>query len=211
MTDVILYLHGFASGPGSTKGRALADRFGALGVPFERADLTPGEGGFERSTPLTMLAEAERLVALHRPRVVMGSSLGGFLAALLASRDPSMERIVLLAPAFRLFERWRERVSPEEQRRWRAEGLPVYHYGSSRERRIAWAFMEDAAKVPAYPEVRVPALCLAGRRDELVPLADVEQFVAMTPTARLVVLDDTHELLASIDRIFDETRSFLGL
>src|SRR6266568_1693719 len=70
---VILYLHGFASGPGSTKGRALEARFTALGVPFQRADLTPGADGFERSTPLTMLAEAERLVALHRPRVLMGS------------------------------------------------------------------------------------------------------------------------------------------
>src|ERR671930_2148805 len=86
---MILYLHGFASGPSSAKGCALAERFAAIGVPFERADLTPGEDGFERSTPLTMLAEAEGLASRLRPRAVIGSSLGGYLAALMASRGGS--------------------------------------------------------------------------------------------------------------------------
>lgn len=208
---VILYLHGFASGPSSAKGRAFEARFGALGVPFHRADLTPGDQGFERSTPLTMLAEAERLVALHRPTVLMGSSLGGYLSALLASHHPSIERVVLLAPAFRLFERWRARVSPEEERRWRAEGLLVDHHVTGTRRRLGWAFLDDAARLPAYPLVTVPSLCLAGRHDELVPLADVERFVAMTPGARLVALDDGHELVASVDRIFEEARKFLGV
>ncbi len=232
---MILYLHGFASGPGSAKGRALEARFAARGVALHRADLTPGEAGFERSTPLTMLAEAERLVALHRPRALMGSSLGGYLAALAASRlargaaagggrgagpasegapapggpAPSIERIVLLAPAFRLFERWRARLTAEEEARWRREGLDVWHHASSRSRRLGWAFLEDAATLPAYPDVRIPALCLAGRRDEVVPLADVERFAALTPTARLVALEDGHELLESIDRIFEEAWSFL--
>jgi hypothetical protein len=31
----------------------------------------------------------------------------------------------------------------------------------------------------------------------------------MTPTARLVALDDGHELIASIDRIFEEAWAFL--
>ncbi len=208
---MILYLHGFASGPDSVKGRALAERFAALAVPFVRADLTPGEDGFERSTPLTMLAEVERLTALHRPRVIMGSSLGGYLAALAAARHPELERAVLLAPAFRLFDRWRERLSPEDERVWRERGLEVDHFASGRRRRLAWSFMEDAAGLPAYPEVRVPVLCLAGRRDALVPLEDVERFVALTPSARLVVLEDGHELLASVDRIFDEARAFLAL
>jgi pimeloyl-ACP methyl ester carboxylesterase len=232
---VILYLHGFASGSGSTKGRALEARFAARGVPFHRADLTPGEGGFERSTPRTMLAETERLVAAYRPRVLMGSSLGGYLAALAASRVASsggaggghagasgeseagaapgstsaIGRIVLLAPAFRLFERWRGRLSPADEARWREEGLEVFHHASGRKRRLGWGFMEDAATLPAFPEVRVPTLCLAGRRDEVVPLEDVERFVALTREARLVVLEDGHELVASIDRIFEEAWAFV--
>lgn len=221
---MILYLHGFASGPGSTKGRALQSRFAARGVPFHRADLTPGEMGFERSTPLTMLAEAERLVAAHRPRVLMGSSLGAYIAALLVSRMTSgenegdaasggplvsIERIVLLAPAFRIFERWRGRLTPQEEGRWRQEGLEVWHHAAQRKRRLGWSFMEEASGLPAYPDVHLPTLCLAGRRDEVVPLEDVERFAALSPQARLIVLDDGHELLQSVDRIFEEARAFL--
>jgi alpha-beta hydrolase superfamily lysophospholipase len=206
----VLYLHGFASGPGSYKGRALAGHLEAAGIPVVLADLTPGEDGFERSTPLTMLAEVERLVALHRPRALVGSSLGGYLAALAAASGAPVERLVLLAPAFRLFERWRARLAAEDERRWRSEGLLVHHFATNRPRRLGWRFMEDAATLPPFPAVRLPALCLAGRRDELVPLEDVERFVALTPSARLVVLDDAHELLASLDRICDEALRFLG-
>ncbi len=206
---MILYLHGFASGPSSHKGTALEQRFAALGVGFVRADLTPGDDGFERATPLTMLSEVERLATAHRPRFLMGSSLGGWLAAVAASRDPAVERLVLLAPAFRLHERWMASLSPEEERRWRREGLPVQHHATGRERRVPWAFMEDAAKLPAFPEVRVPTLCIAGSRDTTVPLEDVAEFVERTPRARLVTLDDGHELAASVDRIFEEARDFL--
>jgi pimeloyl-ACP methyl ester carboxylesterase len=208
----VLYLHGFASGPGSAKGVALAARFARRGVRVFRADLTPGEDGFERSTPLTMLAEAERAAEAVRPRFVVGSSLGGWLAALLAARRPSVERVVLLAPAFRLRERWLARLSPAELERWRAEGAEVDHHASGRRRRLGWAFLEDAGRLPDWPDVRAPALCIAGRRDELVPLEDVERFVALAPaTRRLVALDDGHELLASVDRIFEEARGFLGV
>ena len=50
---------------------------------------------------------------------------------------------------------------------------------------------------------------LAGARDESVPLADVEAWVERTPTARLVVVDDGHELGASLDRIASEAWAFL--
>jgi len=53
---VILYLHGFASGPGSTKARAVAEGLASDGLEVVRADLTPGPEGFERSTPSSMLA-----------------------------------------------------------------------------------------------------------------------------------------------------------
>jgi hypothetical protein len=58
--------------------------------------------------------------------------------------------------------------------------------------------------------VRVPTLCIAGRRDETVPLEDVAAFVARTPTARMLEVDDGHELALSLDRIFEEARAFLG-
>lgn len=208
---MLLYLHGFASGPSSFKARELARRFTASGVAVDVPDLTPGEDGFERSSPASMLAVAEaRLASGSPPHALVGSSLGGYLSAVAASRDPAIERLVLLAPAFRLFDRWSARLTPAELEDWRANGLETMHYASGRPRRIGWQFFEGARGWPAFPEVRVPTLCIAGTRDETVPIADVEAFVARTPSARLVAVDDGHELAASIDRIYEETAAFLA-
>jgi hypothetical protein len=208
---VLLYLHGFASGPSSHKARVLSRRFAEAGVRVEVPDLTPGADGFERSSPSSMLAVAEALLAdAAPPHAVIGSSLGGYLAAVAAARDPSVERLVLLAPAFRLFERWSARLAPADLAGWRANGLETMHYATNRMRRIGWQFLEDARGFPAFPDVRVPTLCIAGTRDETVPIADVEAFVARTPSARLVAVDDGHDLAASLDLIFREARSFLA-
>ncbi len=208
---MLLYLHGFASGPSSHKARVLSERFAALGIPMTIPDLTPGEDGFERSSPSSMLAVAEAaLAAGPPPHAILGSSLGGYLAAVIASRDPTVERLVLMAPAFRLFERWSARLTPGQLAEWRALGLETMHFASGRRRRIGWQFFEDAKWYPAFPEVRVPALCIAGRRDDTIPFADVEAFVTRTPSARLVAVDDGHDLAASLDRIFQEAQAFLA-
>jgi uncharacterized protein len=209
---VILYLHGFASGPGSVKARAVSEALAQDGHTVIRLDLTPGPDGFERSTPTSMLAVVEEAVrAAPGPVALVGSSLGGWLAALAASRNPAVERLFLLAPAFRLHERWTRRIGPEGVDRWRREGsVEVHHHATNRPRRIGWAFFEDAARWPAFPEVRVPALCIAGRRDELVALEDVATWVERTPGARLVEVDDGHELAASLERITAEARAFLA-
>jgi pimeloyl-ACP methyl ester carboxylesterase len=208
---MIAYLHGFASGPASTKGRILAERFAADGVHLARPDLTPGADGFERSTVSSMLRVVEELLSGGEPpHVLVGSSMGGYLAALLAARDARIERLVLLAPAFRMAARWRGRLSPEALERFRTEGsLEVLHYGTRTERRIGYQLLESLDACAEYPDVTVPTLCMAGQRDDVVPLADVERFVARTKSARLLVLDDGHELTASIDRIWEETRAFV--
>jgi len=208
---VIVYLHGFASGPSSRKAGALHDAFAAEGRRVEVPDLTPGRDGFERSTPLSMLGEAQAVLgAAPGPHALIGSSLGGYLSALQASHDPRIARLVLLAPAFRLFERWEARLSPAERAGWRERGLEVDHYATSTRRRLGWQFHEVASGLPAFPVVKVPALVVAGRRDESIPLEDIEAWVARTPSARLVVVDDGHELAGSLELIQREALDFLG-
>ncbi len=208
---MVFYLHGFASGPGSTKATAISAGLAEDGITPVRLDLTPGPDGFERSTPSSMLAVAEEaLRAAAGPHTLIGSSLGGWLAALAASRNPAVERLVLLAPAFRLHERWSRRLTPAELAAWERDGsVEVHHHATNRPRRIGWGFFSDAARHPAFPEVRVPALCIAGRRDETVPLEDVRAWVERTPGAILEVVDDGHELTAVLPRVVERTRAFL--
>jgi pimeloyl-ACP methyl ester carboxylesterase len=207
---VLVYLHGFASGPSSRKACALRDALAAQGVRLEVPDLTPGPDGFERSTPGSMLGVARQVLGeAPGPHALVGSSLGGYLSALQASGDPRIARLVLLAPAFRLFDRWNARLTAGELEAWRTDGLEVDHFATGTRRRLGWSFHQGAAGLPPFPAVTVPALVIAGSRDQSIPLEDIEAWVARTPTARLVVVDDGHELAGSLGLIEREAFDFL--
>ena len=75
---MILYLHGFTSGPQSVKARALGTRMRerGLGEKFLSPQLP--------AAPREAIALAENLIARHGVTTVVGSSLGGYYATWLA-------------------------------------------------------------------------------------------------------------------------------
>ena len=203
----IVYLHGFASGPGSGKAQFFRGRFEERGVPFEIPQLD--EGDFENMTVSTMLRVIDR--AVHGDRVIMmGSSLGGYLAALYAARHANVERLVLLAPAFEFPKRWRERYG-EQLAAWKRVGsLPFFHYSFKGERPLAYGFVEDAAKYEDDPDFAQPALVLHGINDPVVPIEVSRNFCARHPDSRLYELDSAHELTDVLDSLWVQTASFPG-
>jgi uncharacterized protein len=141
----------------------------------------------------------------------MGSSLGGYLAALIAVRRPSkIDRLVLLAPAFNLFERWTTESGPEQLATWKKDGeVPVFHYGSGSEKFIGHQFIEEAAEFEPFPNFQQDALIFHGVDDPVVPVQFSESFAASHPNASLIRLQSGHELTDVVDEIWIETESFL--
>ena len=70
---MILYLHGFASGPGSAKGRALEERFAAEGVALRRADLTPGERTMRATSPPSSSGISQSRITMSGAKVRIAS------------------------------------------------------------------------------------------------------------------------------------------
>ena len=206
MTHVV-YLHGFASSPLSSKAQFFRRKFAACGVPMEIPQLD--EGRFEELTISGQLRVIERTVG-ERPAILMGSSLGGYLAALYAARHPSqIERMVLLAPAFQFPRRWRERYSPED---WKREGsIPVFHYGEGRERRLGYQFAEDAAQYEDEPEFSQPALILHGVQDSVVPAQISSAYAARHPNVELVLLESGHELTDVLEPMWLKISDYLSV
>jgi len=204
----IVYLHGFASSPHSSKTQFFKRKFDALGVPFEAPQLD--EGNFERLTITGQLAVVERAVA-GRPAVLMGSSLGGYLAALYATRHPGeVERMVLLAPAFQFASRWRARFRAQDLELWKQQGsAPFFHYGYQSGQRLGYSFVEDADRYEDAPDFGQPALILHGSEDPVVPAAISREFAAERPNVRLYLLPSGHELTDVLPGLWKETSRFL--
>jgi pimeloyl-ACP methyl ester carboxylesterase len=131
---------------------------------------------------------------------------------LAAARHPERVRgLVLFAPAFGFGARWEAREGAEAMARWRARGtVPVHHYGAGREMPLAIDLLDDARRHPPAPDSRVPTLVFAGRRDESVPLADVERWTAGRPDCELIVFDSGHELTDVLDPMWTRAVRFLA-
>ena len=204
----LAYLHGFASGPGSTKARVFQARFAERGVELAVPDLAPD---FTNMTISSMLAIVGGLLDAG-PTVLFGSSLGGYLATLAAARRPDrVPALVLMAPAFDFAARWERSVGDTTMAKWRRRGTaPVYHYGRDREEPLSIALLDDARTFEAEPDPSCPALVLHGRRDDSVPIAAAETFVARRPDRRrLVAYDAGHELTEVLDALWAESVAFL--
>ena len=59
--------------------------------------------------------------------------------------------------------------------------------------------------------VHQPALIFQGLRDASVDYRTVEAFAQARPGVTLSLLDDDHQLIASLPRMWDSIRGFLGL
>ncbi len=209
MTRVV-YLHGFASSPHSSKAQFFRRRFAERGVPMEIPQLD--EGRFEELSISGQLAVIERAVG-DQPAILIGSSLGGYLAALYAARHQSrIERVVLLAPAFQFPRRWRERYSEQEWQRWKREGsTPVFHYGEGQQRRLGYQFVEDAARYEDEPEFPQPALILHGVRDTVVPADISRAYAARLANTKLVLFESGHELTDVLEPMWVQVTTFLNV
>ena len=107
----LIYLHGFASGPMSGKAQFFQRRFGEIAVDMEIPDLS--EGHFETLTISGQLRVIERAAIGQDDVRLIGSSMGGYLAALYAARHPEVSRVMLMAPAFGFARRWPLRLGEE--------------------------------------------------------------------------------------------------
>lgn len=207
MTRVV-YLHGFASGPPSTKAQFFRRRFEERGVACEVPQLDRGD--FEGLTITGQLGVIDRAVEGDRVTLV-GSSLGGYVAALYAARHKNIERLVLLAPAFQFPSRWKARYSEADLAEWKRTGSRgFFHYSFKADRQLGYGFVDDALQYEDEPDFPQPALILHGVDDVVVPPEASEQFAVNHPNAALKLVKSGHELTDVLEQLWAETAMFLG-
>jgi len=203
----ILYLHGFASSPRSRKARFFQEKLHAEGYSVETLDLAPGD--FEHLTLTSQLAVVEA-AAQGKPVILIGSSMGGYLAALFAQTHPEVARLLLLAPAFAFYALWVNELGPERMAEWRKNGtIPVFHYGEGREMDLRYALVEDAQLYDPFPVFPQPCMIFHGTQDAVVPVSMSQKCASGATNVSLKLLASGHELTDVLDEIWKDAKPFL--
>ena len=199
----LLYLHGFASGPLTEKGNRLRERLDGSYRSYEIPDLEAGD-----FPGLTMDLIQERAVAAAEslprdglPLVVVGSSLGGYTAALLAARGrlPRLAGLVLIAPAFGFVTSFAARLGPAQIAAWLNTGSrPFWHHGAQAEVPLGVAFHHSCVGLPDLPGAPgVPVAVLHGRQDETVDYRGSVTYATTHPGVELHLVEGDHRLTES--------------
>jgi pimeloyl-ACP methyl ester carboxylesterase len=163
-----------------------------------------------------MVTQVSQLLATLPPGRVslVGSSLGAFVALQVAERDPDrIDRLVLLAPALDFSGNRLKDLGDRGLDEWqRTDTLNVFHYAYGRMMPVRFSLYEDAARYDAlHATVPRPIQVFQGRRDAAVSPETVQRWAEARPQVELHLLDDDHQLLASLAFIWGEMVRFLAL
>src|SRR5580765_2944902 len=203
----VIYLHGFASSPGSSKAGRFARELAARQVAFACPNFN--EPAFETLTITRMLEQTrEEIERASGPVALVGSSLGAFVALHAADRDTTgkVVRLILMAPALDFGGNRLRQLGEHGIAEWRERGyIRMFHYAYGEPRDIGFALYEDAARYDALAlTVAKPTLVFQGRHDASVNPDMVEQWAKGQPNVTLRMLDDDHQLTASIEIVWAE-------
>lgn len=207
----LVFLHGLTSVRVGEKSTILFEYAARRGLPAWRFDFR-GHGdssGTLADTTLTdLILDTRTVLERAGPSFLIGSSLGGLVAAWTAKQAPgSVRGMALLAPAFRFLPRLRARLDAA-RRLVLPHGEGILEFST----RVLEDFeRHDEAAMAAA--IRQPTLVVHGALDDTVPVEASEEFVARLPAERkeLVVLPEgDHRLNREFAVILERAAGFLG-
>jgi pimeloyl-ACP methyl ester carboxylesterase len=207
-----LYLHGFLSGPDSTKGKFLSQKFSKSGKELLRPDLNAGD--FENLTISNQLNVVQQQIRSSQEKTVLiGSSLGSFVALLAAEKNPQVEKLILIAPALDFVNRYFRSLSPDELTCWKENGyITLYHYQYKTEKRLGYGLVKDAKN---YQNLRfvstLDTLIFHGIHDESVPYQVSLEHLQRNTNSRLVLFNSDHGLINKLDMMWRYIADFTEL
>lgn len=207
-----IYLHGFASGPGSTKARYIRERFAQIGIELQVPDLNQDD-----FTHLTISRQIAQVIDLFptdgSPITLIGSSLGGWISTIIAQDYLQVEKLILLAPAFDFPCHWLPKIGDRALNSWKSTGyLSIYHHAIKNLSPLHYDFLVDTHKYPLSQIDRIlPTLIIHGINDDVIPILASRDFVKERSWVELMEWESDHQLTDLGEQIWQEICRFCHL
>jgi hypothetical protein len=177
----VLLCHGFLSNKNSTTNKTLTRSLTEQGLATLRFDFFgqgESDGPFENITVTIALGQAlaalDLLVARGYTRIgLIGSSFGGLIALLAASKKPDIACLALKCPVADFAEVLRLEFGEAGMARWKTHHEIPDVTGGPKPVRLRYALYENCLEYDGYEaaaDIKVPTLIVQGEKDELVPL-----------------------------------------
>ena len=140
----VIYLHGFASSPGSNKATIISNRLRDDNRKVIIPDLNCGDFTTMTMSKILVLVDDEAK-KLNAPFILVGSSMGGYAAALYAARQNELLKgLALMAPAFNFAEEFAAGMSDEIMENWRKNGTHEFmHFAYNKLLPLSYNFFAD--------------------------------------------------------------------
>jgi len=209
MTQFI-YLHGFASSPSSNKAIVFKNKFKEIGFSLVIPDLE--KGNFENINLTYQMNILYDLLDKFKGEEVclVGSSMGGYLAAIAAQKRKNIQAIYLMAPGFNFMDRWMKKLDLDcaDETSW-ISMVPVFHYGYGVTKLVSTRLFKDAKNWSNLKlDRKIPIRIIHGIHDEVVSVNESRKFVVDRPWSSLKELDADHGLLSHVDWIVADSIKF---
>ena len=183
----ILFITGFLSKRWGNKSKALAQWCEEKGWGFCCYDVRgfgDSEGSFTDYTLSDWIADARTVLTMLNngpPVTIVGNSLGGWIAWLMAQECEQIERLVLIAPAFNMMGVRARSISEERRHAWLTAGwMPWDDDPLHKDWPLSWKWVEESE---AYWKTsfdrlrRVNTTILHGLQDGVILPGGSTQFV----------------------------------
>ena len=176
---MLYYIHGYLSEPNSTKGILFKDKLNAK--PIKYRDCKP-----ENLIISDCLERIKKEIKNDENVVLIGSSLGGFLAAKTAQHNSNVKKIILLNPAI---------IPPS--------------YDITKIQDIPQSILRDMQDKSLFDEkIKSKIFIIRGSEDDLVPDFWILEF-AKAQEATIMLLNDDHSLTKNIQKLPDIIRNII--
>ena len=206
-----VYLHGFASGPSSYKATFFAEK---LSINFQTKLYCP-DLNLPDFFNLTLTSQINFLEnQFEKDSVVLiGSSLGAYIALLVAQRNRiKVHALILIAPAFEIVERKVKLMNSDELVKWEKENeIEIFHHFHQQTMKLSFNFIKDAKKYSIdINKLHIPILLFHGKNDDVVDYRLSEKYMSSYPNLEAYFPDSDHLMIDQLDFIWQKAKRFIN-